>query len=258
MTIQYDAQFNQARDDVHPRDLSRVLEFFMSNINEVKHKLHMGVMPFATVAKLVLHLLGELHSVGSGGVSLRVVRGKVKRWADDELNVPLDRLPEILRRMCLLNLTVAQLDAIFAKVLDVDEERRDAHERGQSELHRALVAHQEATREDVIVQLAERNADIADLRQKNRALVQSNSYKSKVIVSLQDKVKLLEGQLVDLRAKVNLRPGKRNVSLEGGYYLALQRSLGYASTRTAIGMLGGADWQGGLKSKDIVVRFFNI
>ena len=77
-----------------------------------------------------------------------------------------------------------------------------------------------------------------------------------MIIVLQDKVRLLEGQLVDLRAKVLLRSGKKNVSLEGGYYLALQRSLGYASTRTAISMLGGADWQGGLKSKDIVVRLF--
>lgn len=45
------------------------------------------------------------------------------------------------------------------------------------------------------------------------------------------------------------------VSLYGGYTLALKRNLGHAAAQTTIDMMASDIWQGSLKSKNIVYRF---
>ena len=59
----------------------------------------------------------------------------------------------------------------------------------------------------------------------------------------------------ELVAITNFRPGKRNISLYGGYTLALNRSTGHASTNTAISMMAGMEHQGAFKDRHVVEKF---
>ena len=43
----------------------------------------------------------------------------------------------------------------------------------------------------------------------------------------------------ELVHKVSWRPGKRNISMYGGYTLAIRRALGFASADTTIAMVAG-------------------
>ena len=45
------------------------------------------------------------------------------------------------------------------------------------------------------------------------------------------------------------------VSVYGGYALALKRNAGHASGQAAVDMMASEHWQGALKSKDIVYKF---
>jgi hypothetical protein len=45
------------------------------------------------------------------------------------------------------------------------------------------------------------------------------------------------------------------VSLYGGYTLALKRNLGHAAAQVTIEMMASELWQGALRSKDIVYKF---
>ena len=62
----------------------------------------------------------------------------------------------------------------------------------------------------------------------------------------------------ELHAKVFLRCGVRNVSIPGGYHLALAKNkadAGHTSASAALALVGGQPWQGALKDKSIVSRF---
>ena len=73
----------------------------------------------------------------------------------------------------------------------------------------------------------------------------------------------LQGQLVQVRqesqqlvAKINVRPGSRNVSTFGGYSLAIKRNAaGHVGAAAAAQLVAGDDFRGGLHDKNIVLKY---
>jgi len=62
-------------------------------------------------------------------------------------------------------------------------------------------------------------------------------------------------QMVRLQKEINFRPGKRWISLIGGYTLALKRNIGHASTRAIVPIVAGEDMRGAFKDPKMVVKF---
>ena len=57
------------------------------------------------------------------------------------------------------------------------------------------------------------------------------------------------------RSILNLREGRKNVTMYGGYAMAIKRNLSHSRAAAMVATLGGEEERGGLKSKDAVIRF---
>ena len=58
-----------------------------------------------------------------------------------------------------------------------------------------------------------------------------------------------------LRSILNLRDERKNVTIYGGYAMAIKRNLSHSASAAMVATLGGEEERGGLKSKDAVIRF---
>ena len=95
-----------------------------------------------------------------------------------------------------------------------------------------------------VVPLQRRPAALLGLR---RASARLRLVRSK----LKTTVAILKARLL----KYTFRPGKKYVSVEGGYSLAIKRNWGHASAKDTVRMLAAEPYQGALKHKDVVLRY---
>jgi hypothetical protein len=64
----------------------------------------------------------------------------------------------------------------------------------------------------------------------------------------------LKVDMADLLSLVNFRPN-RNITIYGGYTMALRRNIGHVGAAAALSMVTGDDVHGDLRSKKIVYRY---
>lgn len=65
-----------------------------------------------------------------------------------------------------------------------------------------------------------------------------------------------EEELRSLTSQVVIREG-RNVIVQGAYHLALRRNAGLVSSTAVVALLGGMEYQGGLRSRHVVTKYEN-
>eukprot|EP00959_Pyramimonas_sp_CCMP1952_P452505 9466696-Pyramimonas_sp.AAC.1 len=111
------------------------------------------------------------------------------------------------------------------------------------------------TPHELKVALMDRDIEVARLRDDCKKLSASRNHYRKRSERLEQLVSS-QGVLIDsMTEKLVLRPGKRNVSVYGGYTMALKRNLGHTSSSAIVQVVGGDSWSGGLKDKNIATRF---
>ena len=58
-----------------------------------------------------------------------------------------------------------------------------------------------------------------------------------------------------LRSILNLRDGRKNATIYGGYAMAIKRNFSHSGAAAMVATLGGEEERGGFKSNDAVIRF---
>jgi len=102
------------------------------------------------------------------------------------------------------------------------------------------------------------DADIAqlkDLEAEKASMARSRSYYKNKCIVLENSKGELQDKLVALESKINYRPGLRNISLYGGYLLAVKRNIGNTGSKSLVAIVAGDELNGAFKDAKLVTRF---
>ena len=103
--------------------------------------------------------------------------------------------------------------------------------------------------------VATRDETIQNLRKQLDQMTRNKHKTDSANVKLRSTVDELKSDIVEISAAVNMRDASRNISLIGGYSLALRRSCSHAGARSALAMMTGGELQQNFKFKEIVFKF---
>ena len=102
----------------------------------------------------------------------------------------------------------------------------------------------QSSRDELLDMLLNRDATIDTMLVEKNKEQRSKNYYMRRCNDLKQQLAQRDATHSELVAITNFRPGKRNISLYGGYALALNRSKGHASASTAISMMAGWNIKG--------------
>ncbi|CAK0798376.1 unnamed protein product [Prorocentrum cordatum] len=110
---------------------------------------------------------------------------------------------------------------------------------------------------DLAVQMVERDNELTLLQSELKQVKRRLATTEQRLGLHTKKSRILRDTHRSLVQKTNFRPGKRCVSIWGGYHLAYKRSHGCSSARSVVAMCAGEEWQGSFTdgAKNMVIRF---
>ena len=109
--------------------------------------------------------------------------------------------------------------------------------------------------EELRAMLVQRDLELKHWKDKCESYRRSSAYYRRKAADLRDALANVTTEHKQLVAQTNFRPGKRRVSLYGGYSLALRRNYGHCGAETVVAMIAGDAAHGWLKSKSVVMNF---
>ncbi len=224
-----------------------------------------GFLRAHDVAKFAHHALGEDRNQEGGGVSVAMLRSRLRPWERQPWQtVSASDLPFVLGQLCSLSFSQEQLDELKALTERIAPgaailvpQRSQPEEAAAQIVPHANPAEKYASMssEELRAELQYRDWQLAQSQQAAKASSKRMRYWRDRCQRLEDDSIAKDEQIRAQTLQLNMRPGNRNVSLLGGYLLAWKRNLSHTSAAALVSTLGGEAERGGLKSKDVVIRF---
>ena len=239
----------------------------------VVNRHHDGLLRGCEVAKLAHHVLGESYNCDGGGVSVAVLRQRVRPYLEHpSLALPVSFLPAALQTLCSVTLSQSQVREINELVVSGGTAAgpgallalHTGASSSQASSHSDLVPYSPAEKyssmsiEDLRAELQHRDWELAVSKKKGAATSRKMCYWRSRCQDLQEVVDDRNQEIESIRNQLNLRSGVKKVSLLGGYLLAWKRNLSHTSAAAIVSILGGDDDRGGLRSKDVVIKFEHL
>jgi len=105
------------------------------------------------------------------------------------------------------------------------------------------------------VQKSESTARVVELEKERSSLLRSRAHYKHRCTQLVAQNQEVKDQLTALEGRVNFRPGKRNISLYGGYLLALKRNTGHTSAKALVSIVAGDQLNGAFKDPHLCIKY---
>eukprot|EP00959_Pyramimonas_sp_CCMP1952_P033123 694594-Pyramimonas_sp.AAC.1 len=240
---------------------------FRQIANFVRTQLADGVFKSADVASFARMLLGEDTPEGLPVVTFQ------KRLrcftAPRGSTISLQFLPAALQAVCSITLTSDQ----EAHLLSLPA-RRSSSSCALVSIHAGSPADADVSpaisrydgfmqddvpKEELRDQLVAQDTTMSRLRAGKAKLARTVRVLTQRCDSLQLALHEKDDEIDRLRAMLSFRNGKRLVSVRGGYTMALKRNQGgHISCAGIVAVLGSDPERGGLRSKDVVVKFEHL
>ena len=217
----------------------------------------------ADVARLLQHLLGE--DDAESGVSLQSLRSKLSPFLDPtSQTMSITALPAVLQHLCLITLTHHQCEELLARgeaccgSSSLLEVRGACNVRDVATGAAVLLGSEKyanLSHAQLCQEVAHRDMEMIELRNRFQKGLKRARY-LEVKCSDGQEALVQKGKMIGhLRSILNLREGRKNVTICGGYAMAIKRNLSHSGAAAMVATLGGEEERGGLKSKDAVIRF---
>lgn len=222
------------------------------------------------MSHLVRQILGEDGVADDGGLSAKALRKRLRCWVDAPTNsIAVFDLPKVLRELCMLDLDAehsAELERVAKSSTAPPTSAHAAQTlvkvyEGGTAVIRAPVRPEwdNVCRDQLVHEIILRDKSIAEMKADNGKAVRRRRDLMQQVVVLQNAVESKDAEIQRLKSLLTLRSGVRNVSVVGGYRLALGRNRkGHTSCEAVVSILGSTPEQGCLKHKDCVIRFEHL
>jgi hypothetical protein len=185
--------------------------------------------------------------------------------ASHEAGILVSELPLVIKKVCNVNIDQygAYLLALMLPPADSEDHHRGALVLVESTVdppavdtlaqvvpfgRQASHGYAETPHQKLVSITCQRDEQIVELRALNRNMTKRLGRMKKQLGEVTEQHDALVEQ-------TRFRPGKRNVSIVGGYVLAWKRNIGHTSAEALIQIVAGDAAQGALKDKNIVTKY---
>ena len=246
---------------------AELLRFLRAHSSDVTS----GSVQARGVVELLYSVLGEHDNHDGGGVSKRTLRRMLNDYKDPASGkIPLLSLRRVLCDMSIGTFTESQW-ADFLATVDVAAIVPIEPELGGdvvADAPGALVAdscvavpdapgglYGDLTRGELVQELDARDRACLVAKREVKMIRKRVAYWRGQAQRHKQALVGMKNQLENLNSLVLLRPGARNVSVRGGYWMALKRATGHGGAAQIVDIMAGSEHQGALKDRNMVYRY---
>eukprot|EP00959_Pyramimonas_sp_CCMP1952_P218380 4567297-Pyramimonas_sp.AAC.1 len=251
--------------------VSDIIPFVESR--RLRRCLVLGAFSISNVASIALVVTDEASSTGAErrrehSRMRQAIRSALGSFGSGSSNqVPLELLHKCLNATCATQLGPEHIDMVRRRLVDADDGAavacivpavQDGH--GQCRLETSIAEclsdkYGDKSRDELQLALLDKDIEIARLRDDCHKISASRNYYKQKSENWSHVLKGHELQIKSLNEQIFMRPGKRNVSVFGGYSIALKRNIGHTSSKAIVAVLSGDPERGGLRDKNISIKF---